>query len=67
MLKDQKDDLTYNKSLLKSSNAEIQSVYKIYSNCFYVDCPTGSTKAVSHIEGASPWVTGLNLDLWTSR
>ena len=34
---------------------------------FNVDGPTGSTKAVSHIERASPWVTGLNLDQWTSR
>ena len=29
--------------------------------------PIGITKAASHIEGASPWVTGLNLDQWISR
>ena len=29
-----------------------------------MDGPTGSTKAVSHIEGASLRVTGLNLDQW---
>ena len=32
----------------------------------YVDGPTGSAKALSHIEGASPRVTSLNLDQWTS-
>ena len=40
---------------------------RVYSNLFYVDDPTGSTKSVSHIEGDSPRVTGLNLDQWTSR
>ena len=39
---------------------------KVYSNLFYVDGPTGITKVVSHIEGASPWPTGLNLDQWIS-
>ena len=38
---------------------------KVYSNLFYVDGPTGSSKAASHIMGASPRVTGLNLDKWT--
>ena len=35
---------------------------KVYSNLFYVDGPMGSTKTVSHIEGATPRMTGLNYD-----
>ena len=50
-------------------NPDLGSILKsLYiRNLFNVDGPKGSTKAVSHIEGSSPWVTCLNLDQWPSR
>ena len=47
---------------LSSSIYEIYFTWmapKVYSNLFYMDGDTGSTKVVSHIESASPRVTCL--------
>ena len=57
---------SFSPSILLVTNLR-KSFKKSIRNLFNMDGPKGSMKALSHIEGPLPWVTGLNLDQWTSR
>ena len=42
-------------------------IYSLYEIYFTWMAPKAARNAVSLYEWASPWMTGLNLDQWTSR